>query len=124
MPDGPSHERRWETRAAGDRISPLVFHTKGRAIGDTRKSWANACKEPGLVGKLFHDLRRSAVRDMTRAGVPQSVAMSVSGHKTVSVFNRYDIASVDDMRAALTKREEYSTRQPATVVPIRKAGSE
>jgi hypothetical protein len=63
-----------------------------------------AAKVPGV---LFHDLRRSGIRDMVLAGVPQSVAMAISGHRTVSVFNRYAIASPDDMRDAIERTRAY-----------------
>jgi Phage integrase family len=56
---------------------------------------------------LFHDLRRSAVRNMIRSGVPQSVAMKITGHRTVAVFNRYDITAADDITAALEKTAKY-----------------
>jgi integrase len=88
--------------------TPLVFHNAAVPIGDFRKSWATACKLAGVPEKLFYDLRRSGVRDMIRAGVSQSVAMSISGHRTDAMFRRYNITSDADQRAALTSRQAYS----------------
>ncbi len=104
-------ERCWSQRefqtANGSAISPLVFHDNGRILGDFRKRWATACDDAKVSGRLFHDLRRSAVRDMIRSGVPQSVAMSISGHRSTAIFLRYDIASDADRREALRRTQAH-----------------
>jgi integrase len=120
-------ERRWRAReyrtAHGESaLSPHVFHRTGRPIVDFRKHWANARAKVGLVGLLFHDLRRSAVRNMDRAGVSQVVAMSITGHKTVSVYQRYRIVNEDDRREALERTQEaMNASPPGNLTPIGKA---
>lgn len=87
-----------------DRIVATVFHhPDGTPIKFFRTSWANACTTAGYPGKMLHDFRRTAVRNLVRLDVPDTVAMAITGHKTRSVFDRYDISSESDLRDASAK---------------------
>lgn len=121
----------------GGQISDLVFHRNGKPIRQSgfRSIWVDACIRAGqgrivckkcgqqgvklyqkcshcrasmkYEGRLFHDLRRSAARDMIRAGVAQTIAMKITGHRTATMFQRYNIADTDDLRDALAKTALY-----------------
>lgn len=97
-------------------LSEHVFHLRGNQISGTTiaRWWKDARLKSGLPGKIFHDLRRSAVRDMIRGGVPQTVAMKISGHKTESMFRRYNITTTTDMLEALDRRRRYVETQAVT----------
>jgi len=114
-------ERRWgarecRTRDGATALSPYLFHRRGQPIVDFRDAWREACKKAGAPGLLFHDLRRSAVRNMERAGVSQAVAMKITGHKTPSVYRRYRIVNEDDIERALAQTQEAIRQAPPSNV--------
>ena len=84
----------------------LFTREKGEVIKDFRGTWDKLTEAAGVPGLLFHDFRRSSVRNMIRRGVPQKTARTVSGHKTDAVFSRYNIVSEDDIREAAKRIEE------------------
>jgi integrase len=107
-------------------LSAFVFHRGGQAINRNTfgAAWRAACKRAGLghwekddrgveryQGRHFHDFRRTAARNMTRAGVPQTVAMAITGHETDAMFRRYDITDNRDKLAALKAARELTSRE-------------
>jgi integrase len=100
-------------RATG-RLPEFVFsHADGRPIrGWYYNAWRTACERAGLAGRLIHDLRRSCVRNLVRAGVSERVAMSLSGHLTHSVFSRYNIVAGSDQVEAVKKLAAMQGQAP------------
>ena len=82
---------------------PWVFHWNGKRIAYHYDAWRAACKRAGLATLRFHDLRRTAVRNMERAGLSRSAAMSLTGHVTESIYVRYAIVDESVQREALEK---------------------
>jgi integrase len=117
--------RRWKARRfTGENgetvLSSLVFFRQrgrgvlktGTAVSEFRKAWKAACEAAEKSDALFHDFRRTAVRNMIRAGVDRKVAMMISGHKTESVFERYNITDDRDLEEAMRKTQAYIEQLP------------
>ena len=117
--DAQREHTRAVERERGD-IVPWVFHRRGKGLQDPRKSWHAACEKVGLSGLLFHDLRRSAVRNLERAGVPRSTAMRLTGHKTESVYRRYAIVDQKMTEEGVEKlaRLRANASSERQVIPI------
>lgn len=98
-------------------LLPYVFlNEKGTdKVKRFDKSWKTACKDAKIGKKLFHDFRRTAVRNMVRSGIPEGVAMKISGHKTRSVFERYNIVNDCDLQLAAQRQEHYLQTQKDTI---------
>jgi integrase len=100
-------------------IIPWVFcRPDGLRVGDFRKAWATACRLAGVPGRLVHDFRRTAVRNLERSGVPRSAAMKLTGHKTEAVYRRYavtDSAMLQEAVAKLATLHASEANSPSTV---------
>ena len=83
----------------------VFTRSDGKQVVDMRKDWEALTAASGLAGLLLHDFRRSAIQNLTRRGVSETVAMRISGHRTRSVFKRYDIVDERDLEQATQKIE-------------------
>ena len=82
---------------------------QGVTEGGYNKAWRKARVAAGCPGRIPHDFRRTAVRNLVRAGVPERVAMQMTGHKTRAVFERYNIVSEGDLRDAALRLDRFAS---------------
>jgi integrase len=117
-----AHTRALET--ATGRIVPWLFHREGSPIKSFRRAWRTACRKAGLADRIPHDFRRTAVRNLERAGVPRSTAMEMVGHRTEAIYRRYAIADESMLRdgaAKLAALHDADAVAAPTVVPLEAA---
>jgi len=86
-------------------VCPFIFHRNGKPIKSFYKAWRTACKKAGVPGRIMHDFRRTAVRNIDRRGITQAIGMKLTGHKTPSIYLRYNIVSDSDLEEAANRLE-------------------
>lgn len=101
------HKRTTKLASSQSKLIPWVFHRQGQHVLDIRRAWKRACESAGLVGRRVHDLRRSAVRNLERAGVPRSIATKLVGHRTESIYRRYAVAAERDLSDGVRKLASF-----------------
>ena len=95
-----------------------VFHRDGERIRNFRRAWLSACQAAGVPGRILHDFRRTAVRNLERAGVPRSAAMAMVGHKTESIYRRYAIVDAGTLRDAASKIDRAAGSLSGTTTQV------
>jgi hypothetical protein len=86
---------------------PFVISWRRAGITEVKTAWNKARQRAKVRGLLVHDLRRTAIRNVIRAGIPEKQAMRISGHKSRSIFDRYDITDERDIQLAGQKLARY-----------------
>lgn len=107
-----SHTQSYE-RERG-RICPWVFHRHGQPIKSFKNAFETACRKAGCPGKIPHDFRRTAARNLSLSGVSEAVAMKLTGHKTRSIYDRYNIVANADLRSAARKLDAHHGHKKGT----------
>ena len=102
-------------------VVPWLFHREGRPVRAFRRPWLRACQQAGVL-RLPHDFRRTAVRNLERAGVPRSTAMAMVGHRTESIYRRYAIVDEAMLREGAAKLSVFHQGQQAAPVVRLSAG--
>jgi integrase len=97
------------------KIVSLLFHRGGDRIRDFRGAWETACEAAGCPGRIPHDFRRTAVRNLERIGVARSAAMAMVGHKTEAIYRRYAIVDAGALRDAAAKIDSAAGTIPGTM---------
>ena len=104
-------------RAQRRGLDPLVFRRDAVTVRAWRTAWPVACRRAGVPGRLLHDCRRTAARNLVRAGVPERVAMQLTGHRSRAIFDRYNIVQEAELHHASARLCAYlSARPPAPSV--------
>ena len=98
-------------------LTRFVFHRDGARIKNFRRAWLSACTAAGVPGRILHDFRRTAVRNLERASVPRSAAMAMVGHKTEAIYRRYAIVDAGALRDAASKIDHAAGTIPGTTTP-------
>ena len=108
-------ERRRQARVCGTLIAEWVFHIEGQRVTRDRfwRAWKAARDAAGLPTKLFHDFRRTAARDMIAAGLDYQTAMQITGHRTMSMFLRYQISDLRSVSRGLDALDTHRQRMIA-----------
>lgn len=131
--EAPAVLRRAENKVLeGLREGPLVYRMKFEDLAEDHRDGQAfnyilyilharlaACKRVEVKGRTFHDLCRTGVRNLVRAGLPETVAIKISGHKTRSIFDRYNITNEEGLKQASIRLDEYiqGKKMTLTVTP-------